>query len=141
MPVDFEWIVPTFEVVSLDNASVKISIVVHLREPNMSMKVVADYLNANEQLLQTLLRSISSMYCRDKVLANKEMLISHMHQALEVGTRVWGLEVSKVDVQHINSTESTTNVSRQNEKPKAQIILSETERERLQAGARRRETA
>ena len=136
MPVDFEWIVPTFEVVSLDNASVKISIVVHLREPNMS-----DYLNANEQLLQTLLRSISSMYCRDKVLANKEMLISHMHQALEVGTRVWGLEVSKVDVQHINSTESTTNVSRQNEKPKAQIILSETERERLQAGARRRETA
>ena len=49
MPMHFEWIVPTLDVVSRDNIPVKIDVVVYLRKPNISMIVVADYLDANDQ--------------------------------------------------------------------------------------------
>lgn len=119
MPMDFEWIVPTLEAFSRDNASVKVSVVVRFREPNMLMSLVADYLYANEELLQTALRSILAMYCLDKLLTNKEALISHMQQALDPHAKVWGINVSNVEIRHIDLVESTANVvSRQDGRPR-----------------------
>ena len=115
MPMHFEWIVPTLDVVSRDNIPVKIDVVVYLREPNISMIVVADYLDANDQLLQILMRSILGMYRLDRLLTDKQMLIGHMQQTLDAHTNFSGLNVSNVEIQHISLTESTANVvSRQN---------------------------
>ena len=117
MSMHFQWMVPTLDVVSRDNVSVKVGVVVYLREPNVSMIVVADYLETNDKLLQTLMRSILGMYRLDKLLTDKEMLIGHMQQTLDAHTNVSGLNVSNVEIQHISLTESTANVvSRQNER-------------------------
>jgi len=117
MSMHFQWMVPTLDVVSRDNVSVKVGVVVYLREPNVSMIVVADYLETNDKLLQTLMRSILGMYRLDKLLTDKEMPIGHMQQTLDAHTNVSGLNVSNVEIQHISLTESTANVvSRQNER-------------------------
>ena len=66
--------VPTQDVISRDNVSVKVSAVVYLRviDPQKAIIQVVDYLNATSQLAQTMLRSVLGKHQLDDMLAERE---------------------------------------------------------------------
>jgi len=68
--------VPTQDVISRDNVSVKVSAVVYLRvvDPEKAIIQVVDYLNATSQLAQTMLRSVLGKHQLDDMLAEREKL-------------------------------------------------------------------
>jgi len=68
--------VPTQDVISRDNVSVKVSAVVYLRviDPQKAIIQVEDYLNATSQLAQTMLRSVLGKHQLDDMLAEREKL-------------------------------------------------------------------
>ena len=84
--------VPTQDVISRDNVSVKVSAVVYLRviDPQKAIIQVVDYLNATSQLAQTMLRSVLGKHQLDDMLAEREKLNTDIQQALDAQTDSWG---------------------------------------------------
>src|SRR5665647_3016222 len=77
--------VPTQDVISRDNVSVKVSAVVYLRiiDAEKAIIQVEDYLNATSQLAQTMLRSVLGKHQLDDMLAEREKLNMDIQQALD----------------------------------------------------------
>jgi len=84
--------VPTQDVISRDNVSVKVSAVVYLRviDPQKAIIQVVDYLNATSQLAQTMLRSVLGKHQLDDMLAEREKLNTDIQLALDAQTDSWG---------------------------------------------------
>src|SRR5512143_4184909 len=80
--------VPTQDVISRDNVSVKVSAVVYLRVIDAEKAViqVVDYLNATSQLAQTMLRSVLGKHQLDDMLAEREKLNNDIGEALATQT-------------------------------------------------------
>ncbi|MES2116146.1 MAG: SPFH domain-containing protein, partial [Pseudomonadota bacterium] len=87
--------VPTQDVISRDNVSVKVSAVVYFRivEPEKAIIQVVNYLNATSQLAQTMLRSVLGKHSLDDLLAEREKLNQDIRDALEAQTDSWGIKV------------------------------------------------
>ena len=100
--------VPTQDVISRDNVSVKVSAVVYLRviDAEKSIIQVVDYLNATSQLAQTMLRSVLGKHQLDDMLAEREKLNLDIQQALDAQTDTWGVKVSNVEIKQVDLTES-----------------------------------
>ncbi len=100
--------VPTQDVISRDNVSVKVSAVVYFRIVNAEHAVieVEDYLNATSQIAQTTLRSVLGKHQLDDMLSEREKLNTDIQQALDVQTTSWGIKVSNVEIKQIDLTES-----------------------------------
>ena len=83
--------VPTQDVISRDNVSVKVSAVVYLRVVDAEKAIiqVVDYLNATSQLAQTMLRSVLGKHLLDDMLAEREKLNLDIQQALDAQTDTW----------------------------------------------------
>jgi regulator of protease activity HflC (stomatin/prohibitin superfamily) len=88
--------VPTQDVISRDNVSVKVSAVVYLRviDAEKSVIQVVDYLNATSQLSQTMLRSVLGKHQLDDMLAEREKLNLDIQRALDVAN----VEIKQVDL-------------------------------------------
>src|SRR5882672_5060231 len=88
--------VPTQDVISRDNVSVKVSAVVYLRviDAEKAIIQVVDYLNATSQLAQTMLRSVLGKHQLDDMLAEREKLNLDIQQALDAQTDSWGIKVT-----------------------------------------------
>src|SRR3954468_19525237 len=86
--------VPTQDVISRDNVSVKVSAVVYLRviDAEKAIIQVVDYLNATSQLAQTMLRSVLGKHLLDEMLAEREKLNLDIQQALDAQTSSWGIK-------------------------------------------------
>lgn len=125
--------VPTQDVISRDNVSVKVSAVVYFRivDAKNSVIEVEDYLNATSQLAQTTLRSVLGKHQLDEMLAEREKLNADVQQALEAQTASWGIKVSNVEIKQIDLTESMIRaIARQAEaerERRAKVIHSEGE--------------
>jgi regulator of protease activity HflC (stomatin/prohibitin superfamily) len=125
--------VPTQDVISRDNVSVKVSAVIYFRivDARHSVIEVEDYLNATSQLAQTTLRSVLGKHQLDEMLAEREKLNSDVQQALAVQTASWGINVSNVEIKQIDLTESMIRaIARQAEaerERRAKIIHAEGE--------------
>ena len=125
--------VPTQDVISRDNVSVKVSAVVYFRIVNAEHAVieVEDYLNATSQLAQTTLRSVLGKHQLDDMLSEREKLNTDIQQALDVQTTSWGIKVSNVEIKQIDLTESMIRaIARQAEaerERRAKIIHAEGE--------------
>ncbi|MCF8179592.1 MAG: slipin family protein [Sulfuritalea sp.] len=100
--------VPTQDVISRDNVSVKVNAVVYFRvvDPAKSILQVEDYLNATSQLAQTTLRSVLGKHELDQMLAERETLNIDIQQALDAQTDAWGIKVSNVEIKHVDIDES-----------------------------------
>lgn len=100
--------VPSQDVISRDNVSVKVNAVVYFRviDPGKSILQVEDYLNATSQLAQTTLRAVLGKHELDEMLAERETLNSDIQQALDVQTDAWGIKVSNVEIKHVDIDES-----------------------------------
>ncbi|HEY6093556.1 MAG TPA: slipin family protein [Gallionellaceae bacterium] len=125
--------VPTQDVISRDNVSVKVSAVVYLRviDPQKAIIQVEDYLNATSQLAQTMLRSVLGKHQLDDMLAEREKLNSDIREALDTQTDAWGIKVANVEIKQVDLTESMIRaIARQAEaerERRAKVIHAEGE--------------
>lgn len=125
--------VPTQDVISRDNVSVKVSAVVYLRviDAEKAIIQVVDFLNATSQLAQTMLRSVLGKHQLDDMLAEREKLNLDIQQALDAQTDSWGVKVSNVEIKQVDLTESMIRaIARQAEaerERRAKVIHAEGE--------------
>jgi regulator of protease activity HflC (stomatin/prohibitin superfamily) len=100
--------VPSQDVISHDNVSVKVNAVVYFRviDPAKSILQVEDYLNATSQLAQTTLRAVLGKHELDEMLAERERLNQDIQQLLDAQTDAWGIKVSNVEIKHVDIDES-----------------------------------
>ena len=125
--------VPTQDVISRDNVSVKVSAVVYFRviDAEKAIIQVENYLNATSQLAQTTLRSVLGKHELDDMLAGREKLNLDIQQALDAQTNSWGIKVSNVEIKQVDLTESMIRaIARQAEaerERRAKVIHAEGE--------------
>ena len=90
--------VPTQDVISRDNVSVKVNAVIYFRivDPQKAIIQVEDFMNATSQLAQTTLRSVLGKHELDEMLAERERLNLDIQQVLDSQTDAWGIKVANV---------------------------------------------
>jgi len=100
--------VPSQDVISRDNVSVKVNAVVYFRvvDPQKAIIQVENYLAATSQLSQTTLRAVLGKHELDEMLAEREKLNLDIQTALDVQTDAWGIKVSMVEIKHVDIDES-----------------------------------
>ncbi len=125
--------VPSQDVISRDNVSVKVNAVVYFRvvDPQKAIIQVADFLNATSQLAQTTLRSVLGKHALDEMLAERERLNADIQQALDSQTDAWGIKVSNVEIKQVDINETMIRaIARQAEaerERRAKVIHAEGE--------------
>jgi regulator of protease activity HflC (stomatin/prohibitin superfamily) len=125
--------VPSQDVITKDNVSVKVNAVVYFRviQADKAVLQVEDYLYATSQLAQTTLRAILGQVELDQLLAERDRVNRELQKVLDAHTDAWGIKVSNVEVKHIDlPTEMQRAIARQAEaerERRAKIIAAEGE--------------
>lgn len=125
--------VPSQDVISRDNVSVKVNAVVYFRviDPERAIIQVEDFNMATSQLAQTTLRSVLGQHELDEMLAEREKLNNDIQQSLDQQTDTWGIKVSNVEIKHVDIDESMIRaIARQAEaerERRAKVIHAEGE--------------
>ena len=96
--------VPSQDVITRDNVSVKVNAVLYFRvmDPRRAIVEVENYMYATSQLAQTTLRSVLGEVELDDLLSQRERLNHHLQQILDQRTDPWGIKVSAVEVKHVD---------------------------------------
>ncbi|HEY0488144.1 MAG TPA: slipin family protein [Telluria sp.] len=125
--------VPTQDVISRDNVSVKVNAVLYFRvmDPARAIIQVANFMEATSQLAQTTLRSVLGKHELDDMLAERERLNIDIQQVLDAQTDAWGIKVANVEIKHVDLDESMIRaIARQAEaerERRAKVIHAEGE--------------
>ena len=125
--------VPTQDVISRDNVSVKVNAVVYFRvvDPERAIIQVEDFIAATSELAQTTLRSVLGAHELDEMLASREQLNRDIQGILDQQTDAWGIKVSNVEIKHVDLNESMVRaIARQAEaerERRAKVIHAEGE--------------
>ena len=100
--------VPTQDVISRDNVSVKVNAVIYFRifGPEKAIIRVANVFEATSQLSQTTLRSVLGQHELDDMLAERDKLNIDIKALLDQRTDNWGIKVSNVEIKHVDIDES-----------------------------------
>ncbi len=100
--------VPTQDVISRDNVSVKVNAVIYFRvvDPERAIINVEDFFEATNQLAQTTLRSILGQHELDEMLASRDQLNAGIQKILDEQTDAWGIKVINVEIKHVDLDES-----------------------------------
>jgi regulator of protease activity HflC (stomatin/prohibitin superfamily) len=100
--------VPTQDVISRDNVSVKVNAVVYFRivDPERAIIQVANVFEATSQLAQTTLRSVLGQHELDEMLSERDRLNADIQEILDRQTDAWGIKVSAVEIKHVDIDES-----------------------------------
>src|ERR1700685_341671 len=127
--------VPSQDVVTRDNVTVKVNAVIYFRivDPTKAVIEVANYLYATSQLAQTTLRSVLGEVELDELLSQREKLNMKLQTALDEHTGPWGVKVALVEVKQVDRPEQMIRaIARQAEaerERRAKIIHAEGEAE------------
>jgi regulator of protease activity HflC (stomatin/prohibitin superfamily) len=127
--------VPSQDVISRDNVSVKVNAVLYFRivDPERAIIQVEDYRAATSQLAQTTLRSVLGKHELDAMLAERDKLNSDLQTILDSETDAWGIKVANVEIKHVDIDESMVRaIARQAEAERnrrAKIINAEGEQQ------------
>ena len=136
--------VPTQDVISRDNVSVKVNAVVYMRvvDPEKAIIQVENYYEATSQLAQTTLRSVLGQHELDEMLAEREKLSTNIQDILDQQTDGWGIKVTNVEMKQVDLDDSMVRaIARQAEaerERRAKVIHAEGE---LQASSKLLESA
>ncbi len=100
--------VPTQDVISRDNVSIKVNAVIYYRVVDSQKAIiqVEDFRSATSQLAQTTLRSVLGQHELDEILADRDKLNDHIQGILDDQTDAWGIKVSNVEIKHVDLNES-----------------------------------
>jgi len=115
--------VPSQDVITRDNVSVKVDAVVYFRvmEPNKATIEVENYIFATSQLAQTTLRSVCGQAELDELLSERDKINTTLQSILDQHTDPWGIKVTMVEVKRIDLPQ---------EMQRAMAKQAEAERER-----------
>ena len=136
--------VPSQDVITRDNVSVKVSAVLYFRviDPARAIVEVQNYLYASSQLAQTTLRSVCGQAHLDELLAERDRLNEQLQEIIDTSTEPWGIKVMMVEIKQIDlPVELQRAMARQAEAERlrrAKVISAEGE---YQAAARLGEAA
>jgi len=100
--------VPTQDVITKDNVTVKVNAVVYFRvvDPRRAIVEVENYLYATSQLAQTTLRSVLGEVGLDDLLSKREVLNQRLQEILDTHTDTWGIKVALVELKGVDLPES-----------------------------------
>ncbi|MAF46809.1 MAG: slipin family protein [Rhodospirillales bacterium] len=100
--------VPTQDVISRDNVSVKVNAVIYFRVMDSERAIiqVEDFNNATSQLAQTTLRSVLGQHELDELLAERDRLNRNIQKILDEQTDAWGIKVANVEIKHVDLDDS-----------------------------------
>ena len=92
--------VPTQDVISRDNVSVKVNAVIYFRivDPEKAIIQVANVFEATSQLSQTTLRSVLGQHELDDMLSERDKLNTDIQTILDKRTDNWGIKVANVEI-------------------------------------------
>ncbi|MDH5527869.1 MAG: slipin family protein [Nitrospirota bacterium] len=115
--------VPTQDVITRDNVSVKVNAVIYFRvvDPQRAIVNVEDFLYATSQVAQTTLRSVLGGAEMDELLSERDAINQKLQEILDRQTDAWGVKVSAVEVKHVDLPQ---------EMQRAMAKQAESERER-----------
>lgn len=96
--------VPSQDVITRDNVTVKVNAVVYFRpiDPAKAIIEVEDYFYATSQIAQTSLRSILGQSQLDELLTKREELNVELQKVIDEQTEPWGIKVSTVEVKNVD---------------------------------------
>lgn len=96
--------VPSQDVITRDNVSVKVSAVIYFRvvDPSRAVVDVQNYLYATSQLAQTTLRSVCGQAQLDELLIEREKFNERLQEIIDTNTEPWGIKVMLVEIKHID---------------------------------------
>ena len=127
--------VPSQDVISRDNVSVKVNAIVFFRvvDPQRAIIQVEHFLVATSQLAQTTLRAVLGKHELDEMLAERERLNLDIQRILDAQTDAWGIKVTTVEIKHVDLNDSMVRaIARQAEaerERRAKVIHAEGERQ------------
>jgi len=100
--------VPTQDVITKDNVSVKVNAVVYFRvvDPRRAIVEVENYLYATSQLAQTTLRSVLGEVALDDLLSQREKLNLRLQEILDQHADPWGIKVALVEIKGVDLPEN-----------------------------------
>ncbi len=100
--------VPTQDVISRDNVSVKVNAVIYFRivDPEKAIIQVANVFEATSQLSQTTLRSVLGQHELDDMLSERDKLNADIQAILDKRTDNWGIKVANVEIKHVDLDDS-----------------------------------
>lgn len=130
--------IPSQDVITSDNISMKVNAVIYFRvlAPDRAVTKVADYYFATSQLAQTTLRSVLGQYELDDLLKSRDKINHSLQSMLDKATEPWGVKVSVVEVKHIDlPKEMQRALARQAEaerERRAKVISAEGEVQRAE---------
>jgi regulator of protease activity HflC (stomatin/prohibitin superfamily) len=130
--------VPTQDVISRDNVSVRVNAVIYFRviDSERATIQVEDFMQATSQLAQTTLRSVLGKHDLDEMLAERDKLNSDIQNILDTQTDAWGIKVANVEIKHIDLDQTMVRaIARQAEaerERRAKIINAEGEQQAAQ---------
>jgi len=125
--------VPSQDVISKDNVSVRVNAVVYFRvlDSEKAIIQVEDYFEATSQLAQTTLRSVLGQHDLDEMLSQRDKLNKDVQSILDSATDAWGIKVINVEIKHVDLDESMVRaIARQAEaerERRAKVINAEGE--------------
>src|SRR5690554_3626621 len=127
--------VPSQDVISRDNVSVKVNAVLYFRviDPEKAIIQVEHYFEATSQLAQTTLRAVLGKHELDEMLSEREKLNADVQQILDTQTDAWGIKVANVEIKHVDLNETMVRaIARQAEaerERRAKVIHAEGEKQ------------
>ena len=130
--------VPTQDVISRDNVSVKVNAVIYFRivDPEKAVIRVANVFEATSQLSQTTLRSVLGQHELDDMLAERDKLNTDIQNLLDARTDNWGIKVANVEIKHVDLDESMIRAIAQQAEAerarRAKVINAEAEKQAAQ---------
>jgi len=115
--------VPSQEVITKDNVTVRVNAVVYFRvvDPESSVVKVLDHIRATSQISQTTLRNILGQSELDELLMQREKLNQMLQKIIDEHTDPWGVKVSTVEIKEVELAE---------EMKRSMAAQAEAERER-----------
>jgi len=115
--------VPSQEVITRDNVTVRVNAVVYFRvvDPQSSVVKVLDHIRATSQISQTTLRNVLGQSELDELLTKREKLNMMLQKIIDEHTDPWGVKVSVVEIKEVELAE---------EMKRSMAAQAEAERER-----------
>lgn len=141
MKVDLRVIVldvPTQDVISRDNVSVRVNAVIYFRivDPEKAIIRVENVFEATSQLSQTTLRSVLGQHELDDMLSERDQLNEDIQNILDQRTDNWGIKVANVEIKHVDLDESMIRAIAQQAEAersrRAKVINAEGEKQAAQ---------
>ena len=100
--------VPSQDVISRDNVSMKVDAILYYRvvDPERSVVEVKSYASATNMLAQTTMRAVLGQHDLDQMLSERKKLSADVQEILDAQTEIWGIKVSNLEIRTVDLTEN-----------------------------------